>query len=87
MRKAKMLSTKEFAEAVDVAYTTVMGWLRARQIPGAWFDESIPRGGVWWIPEAAVVRFKKAKRGRGRPRKATTTGRKAASQKAAKRGR
>jgi hypothetical protein len=72
MRKARMLTAREFAEAVNAAYTTVMGWLKDKAIPGAIFDDSSPRGGVWFIPESAVDKFKQDSRSRGRPRKAST---------------
>ncbi|MGH9830083.1 MAG: hypothetical protein ACREDR_43280 [Blastocatellia bacterium] len=67
MRKQRMLTTKEFAKEVNAAYTTVMGWLKDGRIPGAVFDDKIPRGGIWWIPAKAVEQFKQAERRRGRP--------------------
>jgi hypothetical protein len=73
MKKKAMLTTKEFALAVNAAYTTVMGWLRDGRIPGAVFDDSIPRGGVWYIPQSAVEKFKQETRKRGRPRKTAGT--------------
>jgi predicted site-specific integrase-resolvase len=69
MRKKGMLTTKEFAQQVNAAYTTVMGWLKDGRIPGAIFDDSIPRGGIWYIPRVAVEKFKQESRTRGRPRK------------------
>ncbi|HKV41356.1 MAG TPA: hypothetical protein VJX67_19275 [Blastocatellia bacterium] len=70
-----MLTTKEFAEEVHAAYPTVMGWLRRGMIPGAVFDDTIPRGGIWRIPADAVSQFRKEGRHRGRPRTPRPKGR------------
>lgn len=66
-----MLTTKEFAERVNVPYTTVMGWIKDERIPGAYFDSTVPRGGIWYVPETAVDLFSEPERRphRGRPPK------------------
>ena len=66
-----MLTTKEFAQEVSAPYTTVMGWLRDGRIPEAEFDDSHPRGRVWFIPRSVVARFINAETRprKGRPRK------------------
>jgi hypothetical protein len=71
VRKKGMLSTKEFAQEVNAPYPTVMGWLREGRIRGAVFDDSLPRGGVWWIPRSAIASFKnpETRPRRGRPKK------------------
>lgn len=72
MARKRMLTTKEFASEVNAPYTTVMGWLKDNRIPGAMFDNSNPRGGVWYIPETAIKIFKPEENRprRGRPKKA-----------------
>jgi excisionase family DNA binding protein len=66
-----MLTTKEFATELGVKYPTVMGWLREGRLPEAEFDDSNPRGGVWYIPRSALIRFKneETRPRRGRPSK------------------
>ncbi|MCI0485023.1 MAG: helix-turn-helix domain-containing protein [Blastocatellia bacterium] len=65
------MTTKQFADEVDAPYTTVMGWLRDGRIPEAEFDDSHPRGRIWYIPRSAVARFKnpETKPRKGRPPK------------------
>jgi hypothetical protein len=71
----KMLTTAQFAEHYQVAYTTVMTWLQRELIPGA-KRVPTPRGEVWEIPAAALQAFTPPKQ--GRPKK------EAAAKKAAK---
>ena len=73
-----MLTTKEFAQEVSAPYTTVMGWLKDGRIPEAQFDDTSPRGGVWFIPRSAVARFKNPET---RPQKGRPPKPKAASKK------
>jgi excisionase family DNA binding protein len=70
-RKKNMLTTKEFAAEVNAPYTTVMQWIKDNRIPEAMFDDTVPRGGVWYIPQAVVKRFlnEASRPRRGRPKK------------------
>jgi len=75
----KMLTTAQFAERYQVAYTTVMTWLQRELIPGA-KRVPTPRGDVWEIPSSALQTFTPPKQ--GRPRKETAA--KKATKKRAK---
>lgn len=58
-----MLTAKQFAEAIQRPYTTVMGWLQAEIVPGAQLVES-PIGNYYEIPADIVGTFEPPKRGR-----------------------
>lgn len=66
MNSDEVLTTKQVAEQMGVAYTTVMLWLAQEKFAGAYQAET-PRGPVWYIPRAAVEGFEPPTR--GRPRK------------------
>lgn len=50
MGKKKMLSPRQYADALGKPYTTVMAWLQSGQIPQAVKQET-PTGHYWEIPE------------------------------------
>jgi hypothetical protein len=52
MGKGKLVTPIEFAEIHDVAYTTVMYWLKNDRIPGAKKLDT-PRGPYWMVPDDA----------------------------------
>ena len=83
-----MLTTKEFAQEVNAPYTTVMGWLKDGRIPEARFDDTNPRGGVWFIPRSAVARFvsPETRPQKGRPAKPTPEDEKKTSKASKKKG-
>ena len=64
MSKKGMITAREFADAVQTPYPTVMRWLKKGLVPGAVFDESSPRGGVWWVPRSAIKTVSHPKIGR-----------------------
>lgn len=74
-----MLTPRQFAEAKNVAYTTVMFWLNQGLIKGARKNET-PTGHYWEIPATLVETFERPKA--GRPAKAAVTAK--AGKKAAK---
>jgi hypothetical protein len=49
-----MLTVREFAEAMDVTYTTVIRWLNLKLVPGAETEEVFPGMTVWKIPPEAT---------------------------------
>jgi len=61
--KPKMLTAKQFAEAIQRPYTTVMGWLQSEIVPGARLVES-PIGDYYEIPADIIETFEPPKRGR-----------------------
>jgi hypothetical protein len=63
----QMLTTAQFAEHYQVAYTTVMTWLQRGIVPGAQRVPT-PRGDVWEIPASATKEFTPP--AKGRPKKA-----------------
>jgi hypothetical protein len=65
--KPKMLTPRQFAEAKNVAYTTVMFWLNNGLIEDAVKYETL-RGHYWEIPATAIKTFQRPKT--GRPKKA-----------------
>jgi hypothetical protein len=65
--KTEMLTTAQFAEHYQVAYTTVMTWLQRGIVPGAQRVPT-PRGDVWEIPATATQEFTPPPK--GRPKKA-----------------
>lgn len=68
-----MLTTREFADHFNVAYTTVMTWLKKGLIPDAKRVDA-PRGPVWEIPATVTKTFSPPKIGRPRaksPKKKT----------------
>jgi len=50
----RTMTVKEFAEAMDVTYTTVIRWLKFGIVPGAYTEEVFPGMDVWRIPQQAV---------------------------------
>lgn len=58
-----MLTPRQFAEAKQVAYTTVMFWLNQGLIADAERHET-PTGHYWEIPATAVNTFQRPKTGR-----------------------
>ena len=74
------LTTRQVAERLEVAYTTVMGWIERGLIPVEEREES--RGKIYLVPAAALKDFKKPQAGRP-PKEATA---KATKKKRAKSG-
>ncbi len=64
----RMLTPRQYAERHQVAYTTVMNWLRQDKIPSA-VKHSTPTGHYWQIP----LKASKPKLQPGRPTKAKPT--------------
>jgi len=60
-----VLTVKEFAEAIDCPYQTVIRWVRSGKVP----SEKV--GDIYLVRKSAVADFKKIarQRRRGRPRK------------------
>jgi predicted site-specific integrase-resolvase len=60
------MTARQFAEAKDVDYRTVVRWLQAGLVPGAELEEVAPGTGIkWWkIPADAVDTFVMPKAGR-----------------------
>jgi excisionase family DNA binding protein len=56
------LTTRQVAERLEVAYTTVMGWIERGLIPVEEREES--RGKIYLVPTAALKDFKKPQAGR-----------------------
>lgn len=50
-----MLTARQFAEARNVAYTTVINWLNKTLLPGAEKEELAYGGFMWLIPENAIA--------------------------------
>lgn len=50
-----MLTARQFAEARNVAYTTVISWLNKTLLPGAEKEELAYGGFMWLIPENAIT--------------------------------
>jgi hypothetical protein len=65
-KELKMLTTKEVAEKLGAAESSVRMWARKGRFPGAEEKES-PRGPYWLIPDTALEKFEL--RRAGRPRK------------------
>ena len=65
-----MLTTKEVAEILGAAESSVRMWARKGRFPGAEEKES-PRGPYWLIPDTALEKFELRKA--GRPPKAEGT--------------
>lgn len=49
------MTAREFAEKMEVTYTTVIRWLNADIVPGAYTEEVMPKLTIWRIPEAALT--------------------------------
>lgn len=64
-----MLTPRQYAEKVGVAYTTVMGWLQRGLIPQA-VKHATPTGHYWEVPETTPA----PKVQTGRPPKASKKG-------------
>ena len=65
-KEPRMLRTKEVAEILGAAESSVRMWVRKGRFPGAQERQS-PRGPYWEIPDTALEGFKM--RRAGRPRK------------------
>ena len=64
-----MVTTKEALQmlrerGLTVPYPTLALWVREGRFEGAKLDESNPRGSVWYIPRASVMKFAPPERGR-----------------------
>ena len=70
MKKKKMITTREFAEATNTPYPTVARWVQMGVIAGVEREET-PRGPVWYIPADAIDSFEEWKPKMGRPHKAS----------------
>lgn len=57
-----MLTTKDVAERLGAAETSVRLWARQGRFPGATAQDT-PRGPYWLIPETALEDFSKEKPG------------------------
>lgn len=58
------MTARQFAEAMEVEYRTVVRWLSDGIVPGAELKEVMP-GVKWWeIPEWAVEEMERPKAGR-----------------------
>jgi hypothetical protein len=68
MKAKEGLTTKQVAERLGCARSSVRVWLNADppRFPNAWQEET-ERGPVWKVPESDLIGFKV--RGRGRPSK------------------
>ncbi len=53
-KQPKMLTPRQYAEKVGVAYTTVMNWLQQGRIPEA-VKHTTPTGHYWEVPDVARV--------------------------------
>lgn len=58
-----MLTAKQFAKRAEVAYPTVMKWLREGIIPGANLITESPLGTYWQIPATSLDAVEKRKPG------------------------
>jgi hypothetical protein len=73
--ESKTMTVKEFAEAMDVTYTTVIRWLKVGLVPGAYTEEVFPGMDVWRIPHEAIsMQRPKAGAPRRKTKKATKKG-------------
>jgi predicted site-specific integrase-resolvase len=55
MERGEVMNAKQFAEAMQVEYTTVIRWLKLGLVPGAQLREIAP-GMKWWaIPYEALT--------------------------------
>jgi hypothetical protein len=61
MRK-KDMTVKEFAEKMEVTYTTAIRWLNRGIVPNAYREELLPGLAIWRIPPEAL-RMKPPKSG------------------------
>ena len=65
----KTMTARQFSEAMEVEYATVIRWLKQGLVPGAEFKEVLP-GVKWWeIPESAIEDMERPKAGRKKARK------------------
>lgn len=62
-KEQEMLSARQFAKRANVAYPTVMKWLREGIVPGAQFVEDGRFGPYWDIPADSVGKVIKRKPG------------------------
>ena len=65
-----MLTTVEIADRYNVAYSTVIAWIRRGKLKAV--KQPNPRGDIWVVSESALKRFDKERRGKGRPKKTAT---------------
>jgi helix-turn-helix protein len=63
-----MLTTNEIADRYNVAYSTVILWIKTGKLEGA-VKEPNPRGDIWLVPESALQAFDRGRK--GRPKKST----------------
>jgi hypothetical protein len=73
MSTEKMLTPRQLAEQMDVAYTTVMSWLQQGLIEGA-VKQKTPHGHYWEIPVSVTKTFKRPTPGRPPKPKAAKKG-------------
>jgi hypothetical protein len=52
-KKVSVMTTRQFAEKMEVNYRTALNWLEAGRVPGAEMKDS-PVGPYWEIPETAL---------------------------------
>lgn len=62
-KEKQTMTAREFAEAIERPYTTVLGWLQKQLIPGARLVES-PIGAYYEIPVVSTQNFTPPKAGR-----------------------
>jgi hypothetical protein len=78
----QMLTARQFADALEKPYPTVMGWLQNGKVPGAQLVET-PIGSYYEIPADILEGFEPPKRGRpGKAAPETKPAKKRASNKA-----
>jgi len=63
MKEGKMLTPRQFASEIGVAYTTVMSWSQKGLIAEAVKQETL-YGHLWEIPASVVGNFERPKMGR-----------------------
>jgi len=65
MKKRDMVPLKEFAEQVDIPYTTLIRWVKAGKVKGARFQPAPTAvGGYWLVPESAANNLPRPRLGR-----------------------
>ncbi len=67
-----MLTTIEIAKHFDVAYSTVILWIKSGKLEGA-VKEPNPRGDIWLVPESALKTFDRGQKGRPRKSQSDTS--------------
>lgn len=65
----KTMTARQFAQAMEVEYATVVRWLHKGLVPGAELKDVMP-GIKWWeIPVSAVETMERPKAGRRKAKK------------------